>query len=58
MDPQTARAGEHRILEAHDFFRGESAAWLAGEPDADGEQPPGTEAERVHALSSTLQHRL
>jgi hypothetical protein len=58
MDPQDSWAAEHRIISAHGFFRGEASAWLAGEPDADGVTPPGSEDERVLALSSTLQHRL
>lgn len=58
MDPQDGWAGEHRIISAHNFFYSEARAWLTGEPDADGLAPPGSEEQRVHALSSTLQHRL
>lgn len=58
MDPQPGWAGEHRIIDAHAFFRAEAHAWLAGDADGDGRVPPGTEEERVLALSSTLQHRL
>ncbi|MGW4929689.1 DUF262 domain-containing protein [Agromyces sp. NPDC004153] len=59
MDPrQDWQSGEHRIREAHAFFRREAAAWLQGRPDDDGVLPPGSEALRVEALSSTLQDRL
>jgi hypothetical protein len=59
MDPQEQWTnGEHRIIAAHDFFRREAAAWIEGEPDEDGFVPPGSEEERVLALSATLQHRL
>ena len=58
MDPQTDWSGEHRIVAAHRFFREQTATWLAGEPDADGNAPAGDEEQRVFALSSTLQHRL
>ena len=58
MDPAAGWIGDHRIIAAHQYFRMEAEAWLAGMPDADGAIPPGTEEERVYALSSTLQHRL
>lgn len=58
MDPKPDWAGEHRIIDAHAFFRGETEAWLVGKPDLDGNQPPGTEEQRVEALSSALQDRL
>lgn len=58
MDPKTDWSGEHRIVAAHRFFREQTETWLAGEPDADGDAPPGDEEQRVYALSSTLQHRL
>lgn len=58
MDPQERWVGEHRIVDAHRFFRQEAEAWLVGKPDPDGVVPPGSEEERVLALSSTLQHRL
>lgn len=58
MDPREGWVGEHRIVAAHDFFREEADRWMAGKPDADGILPPGSEDERVWALSSTLQHRL
>ncbi|MEV8233245.1 DUF262 domain-containing protein [Micrococcus luteus] len=58
MDPQVEFDGEHRILDAHDYFTREVDRWLAGVVE-EGEDPvPGTEGERVHALSETLQHRL
>jgi hypothetical protein len=50
--------GEHRVVDAHKFFRGETTRWLTGKPDDDGLVPPGTEELRVEALSSTLQDRL
>ena len=50
--------GEHRIIEAHTFFRREAVRWLTGKPDDDGSVPSGTEGLRVEALSSTLQDRL
>jgi len=58
MDPQGAWSGEHRVIEAHDFFRQEALRWIAGAPDSDAAVPPGTEELRVEALSSTLQDRL
>lgn len=58
MDPQGAGVGEHRVTEAHRFFRQETTRWLTGEPDDDGVVPPGSEELRVEALSSTLQDRL
>lgn len=59
MDPRPAwKGGEHRIIDAHDFFRTEALAWLTAIPDPDGDGAPGTEAERVAALSETLQNRL
>ncbi|MFB6720552.1 DUF262 domain-containing protein [Kribbella sp. NPDC056345] len=58
MDPQEGWVGEHRILAAHEFFSAEARTWLTGRPDADGNKPPGTEAERAAALSATLQDGL
>ncbi|MBC7595816.1 MAG: DUF1524 domain-containing protein, partial [Kineosporiaceae bacterium] len=58
MDPEEAWEGEHRIIEAHDFFRRETARWLAGAPDDDGVVPPGSEERRAEELSATLEHRL
>ncbi|WP_329484221.1 DUF262 domain-containing HNH endonuclease family protein [Kribbella sp. NBC_01484] len=58
MDPQAGWVGEHRILAAHEFFRAEARTWLTGTPDADGKEPPGTEADRAGALSATLQNGL
>jgi hypothetical protein len=58
MDPQGDWEGEHRVIEAHRFFRQEATRWLTGKPDDDGSVPPGTEEMRVEALSSTLQDRL
>jgi hypothetical protein len=59
MDPKVnAWEGEHRITEAHAFFRLEAARWVSGQPDDDGTVPPGTEEVRVEALSSTLQNQL
>ncbi|WBQ04465.1 DUF262 domain-containing protein [Kribbella sp. CA-293567] len=58
MDPQAGWTGEHRILAAHEFFSAEARTWLTATPDADGKEPPGTEAERAEALSATLQDGL
>jgi hypothetical protein len=58
MDPSSPAVDEHRILSAHDFFRAQATAYLLGVADEDGEAPGGAEEQRVHALSSTLQHRL
>lgn len=58
MDPIVPWDGEHRIIDAHAFFRQEAARWLTGKPDDDGAVPPGSEDLRVEALSSTLQDRL
>src|SRR5690606_10970455 len=58
MDPDPEWDSQHRIVDAHRFFRSETETWLAGEPDLDGNRPPGTEEERVEALSSALQDRL
>ncbi|GAA2435216.1 DUF262 domain-containing protein [Mycolicibacterium llatzerense] len=58
MDPQGDEVGEHRVTEAHRFFRQETTRWLTGKPDDDGVVPPGSEELRVEALSSTLQDRL
>lgn len=58
MDPEEQWEGEHRVIEAHDFFRRETARWLAGTPDDDGVIPPGSEERRAEELSSTLEHRL
>lgn len=59
MDPDNHTwEGEHRIVEAHTFFRLEATRWLTGQPDDDDTIPPGTEELRVEALSSTLQNQL
>ncbi|MGW3546999.1 DUF262 domain-containing protein [Janibacter hoylei] len=58
MDPNSSPEVSHRIVEAHAFFRAEAKAWLTAAPDADGRTPPGTEEERVEALSEALQNRL
>ena len=58
MAPNGSKEANHRITEAHRFFRQEATRWLTGKPDDDGSVPPGTEELRVEALSSTLQDRL
>lgn len=58
MDPVEGRSFEHRIANAHRFFLTEAERWISGNPDEDGETPPGEESLRVEALSSTLQDRL
>lgn len=50
--------GEHRIIDAHRFFKKEAERWLTGKPDDDDQVPPGTEEQRVEALSSVLQDGL
>ncbi|PYI39488.1 hypothetical protein CVS30_05960 [Arthrobacter psychrolactophilus] len=58
MDPGEPWDGEHRVIEAHEFFRRETERWLTGVPDDDGIFPPGTEELRADELCSTLEHRL
>jgi hypothetical protein len=58
MTSQGDGDSEHRIAEAHKFFRQEAKRWLTGKPDDDGIVPAGPEELRVEALSSTLQDRL
>jgi hypothetical protein len=58
MDPSGTWKSEHRMIEAHTFFRNEAMRWITGVPDGDGVIPAGTEGLRVEALSSTLQDRL
>jgi hypothetical protein len=58
MDPEERAVGEHRVIEAHDFFRREAARWLRGAPDEEGIVPPGTEELRAEELCATLEHRL
>lgn len=58
MDPEGELEGDHRITDAHRFFRQEATRWLRGKPDEDGSVPPGTEELRVEALSSTLLDQL
>ena len=53
-----AWSGEHRMIEAHAFFREEAEQWISGAPDSDGAIAPGNEELRVEALSSTLQNQL
>ncbi|MBC7597254.1 MAG: DUF262 domain-containing protein, partial [Kineosporiaceae bacterium] len=58
MDPEEAWEGQHRVIEAHDFFRRETARWLMGTADDDCVVPPGSGERRAEELSSTLEHRL
>lgn len=58
MDAQGSWSAEHPIVLAHEFFGREAERWILGAPDDDGTSPPGTQALRVEALSSTLQDRL
>lgn len=58
MDPQATWQGDHRIVDAHAFFRAEVETWLAGSPDPDGDVPLGTEETRAEALTSTVMDRL
>ena len=43
MDPKGTWESEHRIVEAHAFFRQEATRWITGKPDEDGSVPPGSE---------------
>ncbi|MGB7964268.1 MAG: DUF262 domain-containing protein, partial [Propionicimonas sp.] len=58
MDRVGKPDAEHRIVQAHSFFRQEAERWIIGKPDEDGAVPPGSEPLRVDALSSTLADRL
>ncbi len=58
MDRSEPWTGEHRVVDAHRFFREETTRWIEGIADEDGDIPPGSEELRVEALSSTLQDRL
>ncbi|UYQ76547.1 DUF262 domain-containing HNH endonuclease family protein [Glutamicibacter sp. JL.03c] len=58
MDAVDETEIEHRIVDAHKFFGKEADDWISGAADDDGLVPPGDEAQRVEALSSTLQYRL
>ncbi len=58
MSGETYLGVDHRIIQAHRFFRREVESWLIGKPDEDGSVPPGSEELRAEALSSTLEERL
>ncbi|WP_435300510.1 DUF262 domain-containing protein [Timonella sp. A28] len=59
MDPQEPNPVEPgQIQGAHDFFSAEAERWISGRPDGDGEEPPGTAAERAEQLAETLASRL
>ncbi len=49
---------EHRIAEAHRFFSSEIRAWIRGVHEEGEPEPPGTEEQRVEALTDVLQSRL
>src|SRR5690606_20394542 len=55
-EPPPLEPGE--MQGAHDFFVAEANRWLRGEPDADGQVPPGDEASRARELTETLASRL
>lgn len=55
-EPPPKEAGQ--IQGAHNFFKEEARRWLLGEPDPDGNAPPGTQAERAVQLTETLAARL
>jgi hypothetical protein len=57
MDGTSTFPGEHRIKEAHQFFRLEVMSWLTGTEAGDA-AVVGDQAARVHALSDVLQARL
>lgn len=58
MDPNEPWTGEHRVIEAHEFFMRETRRWLTGVADEEGIVPPGTEELRAEELCATLEHRL
>lgn len=55
-EPTPAEFGP--IQGAHDFFTAETVRWLLGQPDDDGNLPPGDEATRAAELTETLASRL
>lgn len=55
MDDSSEAIADHRVSEAHAFFRSEAGRWIIGEPDDDGEHPSGAEGQRAWALSGALQ---
>lgn len=57
MDKTGSHAGDHLIVEAHEFFRTEVGNWLAGVVD-EGEEAAGDEKGRVAALADVVQSRL
>jgi hypothetical protein len=57
MDDKAMPVPEHRITEAHDFFRAEVRRWVVDGAD-EGDAPVGTEAVRARALTDVLQLRL
>lgn len=57
MDRSGEPIHEHRIVEAHQFFRHEVKAWLAGET-ADEKPVIGDQTTQVRALADVLQSRL
>lgn len=58
LDPAVEFDGEHRIVDAHDYFIREVEKWIGGDVDAGEDPVPGTEVQRVSQLSETLQNRL
>lgn len=57
MDGQGELPEDHRVVEAHRFFRLEVQSWLAGTGDGDDEVA-GDQPSRVRALADVLQSRL
>ncbi|MBB5750105.1 DUF262 domain-containing protein [Micrococcus sp. TA1] len=57
MDGDDPPPGEHRIVEAHSFFRTEVGKWLDGVVDED-EKVVGDEKARASALADVVQSRL
>jgi hypothetical protein len=57
MDHSGTWEGEHRIVEAHAFFRSSVEGWLGGIDDEEA-VPTGSELDRVRALADVMQSRL
>ncbi|RLV47721.1 DUF262 domain-containing protein [Nocardioides mangrovicus] len=53
-----ASFADHRVVNAHNFFKAQVGEWLAGSPLEDEEPPIGSEAHRVRALTEVMQTRL
>ncbi|PLC11317.1 hypothetical protein AUQ48_02455 [Kocuria flava] len=58
MDGRESEAEEHRIVEAHSFFRRRVAEWVEAESDDGQDALTASHHERVRALTATLQDHL